>query len=258
MSPGRRTPRPARFRRFARPVRPRWSARPAVAPREGAVTAAVFLLALGSGAADAFSFVALGAVFTSVMTGNLVLLGVAVVHTDAGGAVRSVVSITAYATGVLGAASWLRDTSPADPGPWPDRVVAALTVVPVAQAAVLAGWLAAAARPGTAPQVALIAGAAAAMGVQSTAVNTLAVSGAATTYLTGTLTSLMTETATTGSPLTMRRRAAVLTAALGGAALEAVLLTWVRPVAPALPLLAALTVVAAMTVGRAVPRPRRS
>jgi uncharacterized membrane protein YoaK (UPF0700 family) len=222
------------------------------------VTTAIFLLALGSGAADAFSFAALGAVFTSVMTGNLVLLGISVVHTDAGTAVRSAVSIAAYATGVLGTASWLRGTPSAGSGPWPRRILGALAVVPAAQAAVLAGWLAAAGRPGTTAQIALIAVAATAMGVQSTTVNTLAVSGAATTYLTGTLTSLMTEVATTGSPHTMRRRLAVLAAALSGAALEAVLLTWARPAAPALPLAAALTVVAAMSVRRTARTPRRS
>ncbi|MCO5997162.1 YoaK family protein [Actinoallomurus rhizosphaericola] len=259
MSPRRRFAWPARARGLARPFRSGWEVRPAVAPRAGAATAAVVLLALGSGAADAFSFVALGAVFTSVMTGNLVLLGVAVVHTDAGGVVRSAISLAAYAAGVLGAARWLRGTSPAGSGPWPGRVITALAAVPTAQTAVLAGWLAAAGRPGTGPQVALIAVAAVAMGVQSTAVNALAVSGAATTYLTGTLTALMTETATTGTPHVMRRRAAVLAAALSGASLEAALLAWLRPIAPVLPLAAALTVVAAMAAGRVVPRrPRRS
>ncbi|GAB3978187.1 hypothetical protein GCM10029978_070110 [Actinoallomurus acanthiterrae] len=215
------------------------------------------LLALGSGAADAFSFVALGAVFTSVMTGNLVLLGVAVVHTDPGAAVRAAVSIAAYASGVLGAASWLRDTGPAGSGPWPGRVIGVLTVVPAAQTAVLAVWLAVATRPATVLQITLIAVSAAAMGVQSTAVNTLAVSGAATTYLTGTLTALMTELATTGSPPTMRRRLGVLAAALTGAALEAVLLTWARPAAPGLPLAAALIVVTTCVLGPTAPSHRR-
>ncbi|MFL6053474.1 MAG: hypothetical protein ACJ72W_11230 [Actinoallomurus sp.] len=67
-------------------------------------------------------------------------------------------------------------------------------------------------------------------------------------------TSLMTEVATTGSRPTMRRRFAVLAAALGGAALEAALLTWARPAAPALPLAVALTVVAAMAVRRRRPQ----
>lgn len=129
-------------------------------------------------------------------------------------------------------------------------------MVATAQAVVLAGWLASAARPGPLVQVALVT-MAAAIGVQSTAVNTLAVKGAATTYLTGTLTALMTELATDGSPLTMRRHLAVLAAALGGAALEAVLLRWARPAAPALPVAATLAVVATRRRARATRRHRR-
>ena len=82
------------------------------------------------------------------------------------------------------------------------------------------------------------------MGVQSGAVNALAVSGTSTTYLTGTLTTLTTELATTGEPPAMRRRLAVIVAALAGAILETVLLTWARATAPALPLTTTLAVIA--------------
>lgn len=213
-------------------------------PRTGVHTLALVLLATGSGAIDAFSFVALGSVFTSVMTGNLVLLGIAVVHTDPGAAARSAVSIAAYVTGVLAAARWLRGARATDDSPWPGRVSTALTAVAGAQAAVLTGWLATGTHPGTAAQIALVAASAAAMGTQSAGVNALAVSGAATTYLTGTLTALVTELATTGSPVTMRRRFGVVAAALGGATLSAALIVWARPAAPALPLAATLSVLA--------------
>ncbi len=107
----------------------------------------------------------------------------------------------------------------------------------------LAGWLAGAGQPGPAARDVLIALAALAMSIQSTAVNALSVSGAATTYFTGTLTALVSELATSGTPVTMRRRVAVLTAALAGAVLDAVLLTHARPAAAALPLAATLAVV---------------
>lgn len=110
------------------------------------------------------------------------------------------------------------------------------------------------ARGGGAPrrgaQFLLLALSAFAMGVQSATVNTLPLAGAATTYLTGTLTTLTTELATSGVPSTMRRRFAVLAAALAGAGLDAVLLTWARPAAPALPLAATLTVVALLRRSR--------
>ena len=126
---------------------------------------------------------------------------------------------------------------------WSGRVRQALMVVPVAQAAVLSGWLACHGRPGETAKLLLLGLSALAMGVQSAGVNTLPLTGAATTYLTGTLTVLTTELATSGVRQTMLRRFAVLVAALAGAGLSGILLTWARPAAPALPLAATLAVV---------------
>lgn len=306
--------------------------------RPGRLTAAVVLLTLSSGAVDAFVFIGLGAVFASVMTGNLVLLGVAVVHSRLDPALAAATAIVTYTAGVFCAASWLcrtpspvpagrrtrtwrgllrrtpsgrrgrpRTRAPSGPyartrrglprqasapphmrrgrprrrrpgstarrsrpgsglasggirretpgtgpgGPeWTGRVRQALMVVPVAQAAVLSGWLACHGRPGETPQLLLLGLSAFAMGVQSAGVNTLPLTGAATTYLTGTLTTLTTELATSGVRSTMRRRFAVLAAALAGAGLSGVLLTWVRPAAPALPLAATLVVILIIGTGR--------
>jgi uncharacterized membrane protein YoaK (UPF0700 family) len=219
-------------------------------PPPRTLTAAIALLALGSGAVDALSFAALGTVFTSVMTGNLILLGVSIGQAEFAAAVPAVVAIAAYVGGVFAVARWLRGTRSDEETPWPLRVTAAVTAVAVAQAAVLVWWLATGGRPGPVVRELLIALSAAAMGVQSGAVNAVSVSGAATTYLTGTLTTLTTELATTGAPLAMRRRLTVLTAAFTGALLEALLLTWARVTAPALPLAATLAVIVVL-------RPRR-
>jgi uncharacterized membrane protein YoaK (UPF0700 family) len=206
--------------------------------------AAIVLLALGSGAVDAFTFAELGAVFAGVMTGNLVLLGLATVRGHLAPAVASAVAIGAYAAGVFGAVSWFRapGAGPRETPWWSARVTDAFTVVPLVQAGVLAGWLASGGRPGAVTQSVLLTLSAAAMGVQSAGVNALPVAGAATTYLTGTFTTLTTELATSGVPATMRLRSGVLAAALAGAGLDGVLLTWARPAAPALPLAATLTV----------------
>ncbi len=221
----------------------RRSDEPARALQPGPLTAMLMLLALGSGAIDALSFAGLGQVFTGVMTGNLVLLGLAAGQARLAAAVRAGIAIAAYTVGAFAAAYWLRDTRPGEANPWPGRLTAALAAEAVAQAAVLAGWLAGAGQPGPAARDVLIALAALAMSIQSTAVNALSVSGAATTYFTGTLTALVSELATSGTPVTMRRRVAVLTAALAGAVLDAVLLTHARPAAAALPLAATLAVV---------------
>lgn len=239
------------------------------ADRPVRLTAAVVLLALSSGAVDALGFIGLGEVFAGVMTGNLVLLGIAVVHTRLQPALSAATAIAAYVLGVVGTAGWLhRDHAPPprDAGPsrahgngaeWSGRLRRALTVVPVAQAAVLAGWLASGGRPGDTVRLLLLAPAAFAMGVQSTGVNTLPLPGAAPTYLTGTLTTLTTELATSGVPSTMRRRLAVLGAALAGAALEAILLEWARPAAPALPLAATLAVLLILALPRSRDRTGR-
>ena len=61
------------------------------------------------------------------------------------------------------------------------------------------------------------------------------------------------DDATSGVRSTMRRRFAVLAAALTGAGMDAVLLTWARPAAPTLPLAATLAVV--LLLGRRRPAP---
>src|ERR1700728_3039841 len=61
----------------------------------------VVVLALTSGAIDAVTFVRLGNVFSSVITGNLALLGLAVGEHHSALAVSSGLALAAYAVGVL-------------------------------------------------------------------------------------------------------------------------------------------------------------
>ncbi len=215
-----------------------WSKR---SPRR--LSVAIALLAFGAGASDALSFAGLGGVFTSVMTGNLIVLGIAVGRLELVAAILPTVAIVAYVGGVLATAGWLRHTKADSDDPWPSLVTTTLVAGSVAQAAVLALWLVAGTHPEPVVRAIMVGLLAGAMGVQGTAVNTLALSGAATTYLTGTLTVLATEVATGGAPATMRRRLMVLAAALAGAASCAVLLLWWRPAAPAVALACTLAVI---------------
>ena len=138
------------------------------------------LLAFGAGATDALGILGLGRVFTSVMTGNLVLLGIAIGSGTTGDLERVLVALVGYLLAVAGAAWYLRAGAP--------RVV--LAAEAVVQAGLLAGWLATGTRPSRVPDLALIAVAAVAMGAQAQTVRTLALPVPSTTYLTGTLTSL--------------------------------------------------------------------
>lgn len=61
----------------------------------------VVLLGVTTGVADATAFLALGRVFSSVMTGNMVLLGVGAASHDGAEALRAGLAIAGYAAGVL-------------------------------------------------------------------------------------------------------------------------------------------------------------
>lgn len=189
------------------------------------------VLALGSGATDAFSFVALGRVFTSVMTGNLVVLGIAIGSGRVTELAGGLIAITCYALGVAATSRYLADR---DDGP----ITSCLAVVALLQAGVLIGWLITATRPPVVLRDGLLALSALAMGTQSAAVRSVVSANVSTTYLTGTLTSLLAGVATGGWRREHVRHVGVLVAVLAGAALDGLLLWAARPVAPALPLVA--------------------
>src|SRR5260370_11582811 len=72
-------------------------------PGQQTMTLIAITVTLGSGAMDVISFARMGAVFTSVMTGNIVLWGLAVARGSLSLAGHTVVSIAGYIVGVAGA-----------------------------------------------------------------------------------------------------------------------------------------------------------
>lgn len=201
------------------------------------------LLAFGAGAVDGISFLGLGRVFTANMTGNLVLLGVAVGRGASSDVLRSGIAFATFAAGVFVAT--LIAARSTKRHPWPTGVKVALAIEAVAQAALLAGWLASAGRPGVTLKAVLTGASALAMGLQSGSVVALGVAGISTTYVTGTLTGLIGELASArGSRRDWARRALVVVAILVGAACGGLLVLDARRVAPALPLAVTLLVLA--------------
>jgi uncharacterized membrane protein YoaK (UPF0700 family) len=166
------------------------------------------LLTAASGAVDAISFLGLGQVFTAVMTGNMVFLGLAIGRGAFGSAARSAASIPGYA---LGVALGTRITARAESGVWPRAVTRALRVELAIELVLLTAWITTSGKPGNGVDIALIVLSAVAMGTQSAAVRILDVPSLSTTYLTGTLTWLVTQAATHPSRL---RRCGVQGAAL--------------------------------------------
>jgi len=139
--------------------------------------AAALTLAVTSGATDAISFLALGGAFTSVMTGNLVLLGVSLGHTDSGLARQIGAAVVGY---VAGCALGARITgTPVDGEPvWPPAVTRGLAVEAGLFVMYAAGWWAVGGRPGGAAEVGLLGLSALALGIQSASVRRFGVTGA--------------------------------------------------------------------------------
>jgi len=150
----------------------------------------VVLLTVNAGATDAIGFLALGGAFTSVMTGNLVLFGISIGHADRSLAGHILTAIVCYVVGcVVGA----RIAGTAEPGQavWPRHVTRALTFEFALFAAVAVGWWASGCKPGESLQLVLLGADALALGVQGSSVQRFGVSGLSTTYMTGTLTTMV-------------------------------------------------------------------
>ena len=180
----------------------------------------VVLLTITSGAVDAASFLALGHVFGSVITGNLVLLGVAASTGLPALAMHSGVALAGYVAGVaIGAPLAVHRHETGET--WPPSV----TITLLAELGVLAVfsvvWELAGAAPHGGVQLALVAILAAAMGLQAAAVRRLG--QMSTTYLTSTLTGLVAGLVTGSKPDGMKRSLGVLAAIIAGAVVASVI-----------------------------------
>ena len=150
----------------------------------------LLLLTLAAASIDAISYLGLGHVFTAMMTGNTVLLGLALAQGEVLAALRSVLALIGFALGVFaGAIIVERESEPAE---WPAAVTAALAFETFILAIFAATSTLFESTRGGIIYVLIILSALA-MGIQSVAVRRLGVPGIATTYITGTLTSLMVD-----------------------------------------------------------------
>ena len=199
-------------------------------------SALVMLLAVNSGFIDAFGYVSLGGAFTSVMTGNMVLLGV-----SAGTANGTLAghAATAIATFILGCVIGTRIAGIPQPSDsvWPPAVSRALMVQMGLDVVLAVGWWSSHDHPSAHLSLALLAVNATALGLQSSAVQRFGVPGLSTTYLTGTLTQLVIKLtghrSTRGAGLSLGLLGGLIT----GAVLGALVATHVPAVVPLVPLL---------------------
>jgi uncharacterized membrane protein YoaK (UPF0700 family) len=206
--------------------------------------ALVVVLAVTSGATDAIGFLALGGSFTSVMTGNLVLMGVAIGDADASLAVSVGSAIISF---VVGAAVGARIAGKAKPGDpvWPSAITRALEVELSLLSVYAVVWWMVGPDGASGWVMGMLMLNACALGLQSSAIQRFGISGLSTTYLTGTLTSVVISLVSGGTWRSVRRSVALLAALVVGALLGTVLLRF-APVA--MPLLQLLTVAAVLVV----------
>jgi uncharacterized membrane protein YoaK (UPF0700 family) len=227
----------------------------------------VVLLTVTTGAVDAASFLYLGHVFCSVITGTLVLLGISVGTHDPGLALNCGVALVSYIVGVVAgtpvavrrAGRWLegwpvrrwhRATKHHEI--WPSWLTVALAVEFCLLALFSLGWELTSGRPSGVAQRLLLAAAGVGMGIQAASIRQLG--EVSTTYLTGTLTGLISALATGRTPEGLRRSLGIFAALVTGAILSA-LITMYQPALLPIVVLAPIALVVWLASARFGPRP---
>ena len=115
----------------------------------------VVVLTLCTGALDAVCFLRLGKVFSSVITGNLALLGIAVGEKNGGLAANGGLALAGYAAGVaLGTA--VAGTAERGQPVWPRRVTVTLAVIVALVVGAIFGSVAATQSPSWVPAAVLV------------------------------------------------------------------------------------------------------
>lgn len=149
----------------------------------------IYLLAWVAGCLNALSFLGLGEVFSTNMTGNTVLLGIAIARGDTGATLRSSVALIGFCIGVFTGGLCI-EWQQKQPKWTPHRIVVlALDAALLIMFTTL--WLAVGSQPFPDIKWLLLLCSTFAMGMQSALTLSLAFPGVATTYFTGTLTNLM-------------------------------------------------------------------
>lgn len=227
----------------------------------------VVLLTVTTGAVDATAFLYLGHVFASVVTGTMVLLGISVGTHDPGLALNCGVALVSYVVGVVAgtplavrrAGRWLegwpvrrwhRATKHREI--WPSWLTVALGVEFCMLAVFCLGWELTSGRPSGVTQRLLLACVGVAMGIQGAAVRQLG--EISTTYLTGTLTGVVSALATGRRPDGLRRSLGIFAALVTGAILSA-LITMQAPALLPILVLVPIALVLWLASARFGPRP---
>lgn len=150
----------------------------------------LLLLSATAGAVDVVSYVELGRVFTANMTGNTVLLGLALGRVEPQAITHSGLALIGFLLGVTIGMGLVGE--PNADHRWTRWITLTIAIEALVLASVLVGWQrSGGALDGKPIQLVLVVFTAVAMGLQTAAVRDLAVDGIVTTYITGTLTNFV-------------------------------------------------------------------
>ncbi len=206
--------------------------------RAGMIAAMALVLSFAAGATDAFAFLQLGGVFTANMTGNFVLAGLTSRPDFAEVLLGASVAVLLFSVGTFLAFRFTRLVTAPDrttPEAPQHRLVLVLGGAVVAQSCVLIGWIVSSDHRTMPVVCVLIALSTLAMAGQTAVARRIERSGVTTTFVTGTLTSLMQNLADGVVDHQVIRIGAIVLLVAG--ALSGSLLTGVDPVfGAALPL----------------------
>ncbi|MFE9703162.1 DUF1275 family protein [Streptomyces sp. NPDC005930] len=215
--------------------------------RQHAQTWAVRLLTFSAGAVNAWGFLSLGGVFTSVVTANSALIGVGLGGGDRALGGLAAVAVVCYVLGAAGAA-WTAGRARPDGRSRPaDFMLLELLLLWAA----VGWWLAVDGDPSGGGRTVMLGTVAAAMGCQNAGVRVSMGGHAPTAYLTGLLTGAVSD-AVTDRRIPWNVLATMVLLILGAAAVTLVerLLPAAAPLLPALLVTAAWLVVPARTRAR--------
>jgi uncharacterized membrane protein YoaK (UPF0700 family) len=148
----------------------------------------LFILAVTSGSADGWSYMGLGHAFVANMTGNTVLLGIAIFG-ERRDIFAPLISLACYAAGVATGSFLTRKVK--DGSFWPRSVSRILFLEAAVMIFCAIAWMRMGAMPTALSKKLLLAGVAYAIGLQSGAMLPLKLPGIITTYITGTWTTLV-------------------------------------------------------------------
>jgi len=148
----------------------------------------LFILAITSGSSDAWSYLGLGHAFVANMTGNTVLLGIAVFG-EHGDVMHPAIALASYAAGVAIGSFLTRKVK--QNSLWSTSISVVLLIEGFLLLVSAAAWVWADAMPSLILRSSLLSCVAVAIGLQSGAMLSLKLPGVVTTYISGTWTTLV-------------------------------------------------------------------